>query len=751
MRRPLSVEAAVGWHDDKDNPSGARQSYDWDGMRYHRTERRGGKVIAEYFYDDEKGEPYLRVERTEDKQFPQSHWVPGDHFTRRGRWAPGKPKGPKIPYMLSNLIALAPDVPVFITEGEKDCESVFELELDATCASEGAGKWTPDLNRWFEGRKRVVILADNDRAGRQHAQKVARNLAKVVEQVRIVEFTRLPDGSSMPEGGDVSDWIAAGGTKEQLLELVEAAAVYVGLPQIQIIIGQHARAQDETEAALIRANQPVLVRAGVLVQPLWTEYPNSKGGKTTVTVLRPLTVSNLAYMLSKHAATFAKYDARKKGLSPIDPPTAILNGLLERGHWLFPRVSGVINAPTLRPDGTILDQPGYDPATQLWCWPDSNLVMPAVPDRPTKADAAEALQKLSTLLDEFPFVTPLDRSVALAAILTAILRGAFDVAPMYLFLAHAAGTGKSFLVNLISTMVHGRPCPVITASDDKHEMEKRLGALLLEGAPIVSLDNLSENLGGDLLCQITEQPLVKVRILGKSETPECEWRGTLFATGNNVSYEGDMTRRGLISNLDAGVERPETRAFKFDPIAWVMANRGEYIACAIVIARAYLTSGDPVGCTPLGSYGGWSKFVREPLIWLEQPDPVDSMEQARADDPERNFAVALFDRWRSHLKVGEAYSVAQIIECARETRPSGSMGVGSADYEHVRPDFYSLLSEKCPLFKGGIDPKQLGKRLSRLKGQVHGGHRLVVAKESKSHGNRWALVNVEAAKSGTGG
>ena len=112
--------------------------------------------------------------------------------------------------------------------------------------------------------------------------------------------------------------------------------------------------------------------------------------------------------------------------------------------------------------------------------------MPPIKERPTVEDARAALAALKELLVEFPFVSDLDRAVALAAILTATLRGGFDVAPMFLFLAHAAGTGKSYLVNLISTLVHGRPCPVITASNNKEEMEKRLGSLLLEGAPIIS-------------------------------------------------------------------------------------------------------------------------------------------------------------------------------------------------------------------------------------------------------------------------
>ena len=342
--------------------------YEWKGLRYHRTERRGGKILNEYFYLTEKSNNYLRVERTEDKQFLQSHWVAGE-MGLGGHWKYGAPKGPKIPYLLPQLIAAPNDATIFICEGEKDTDTVQDLELEATCSSGGAGKWTPDLNKWFESCERIVILADNDRPGRNHALKVARNLLPIVGDVRIIHFTRLPSGETMAEGGDVSDWVAAGGTKDQLLALAAAAPVFVGLPEIQVRAGQPARAQDEAETALIKAAQPVLVRAGKLVQPIWNQYPTSKGGLTTVTVLRPITVTNLAYILSKHAAMFTKFDARKKATVPINPPPAILQGLLERGHWGFPRVSGVINAPTLRPDGSILDRPGHDAATQLWCWP----------------------------------------------------------------------------------------------------------------------------------------------------------------------------------------------------------------------------------------------------------------------------------------------------------------------------------------------------------------------------------------------
>src|SRR4051812_44295322 len=77
---------------------------------YAKGKQRGGKVVAEYIYLDEHGEEYLKVERTEDKQFPQSHWDPGNPMLGKGgRWKYGTPRGPKIPYLLPFLIKAAPD------------------------------------------------------------------------------------------------------------------------------------------------------------------------------------------------------------------------------------------------------------------------------------------------------------------------------------------------------------------------------------------------------------------------------------------------------------------------------------------------------------------------------------------------------------------------------------------------------------------------------------------------------------------
>lgn len=522
------------------------------------------------------------------------------------------------------------------------------------------------------------------------------------------------------------------GHKEE--EIEESAEL-----EIELKAGQVAKAVDETQKAIIAAGRPVFVRGGVLVEPIWTKYPTIGEQTTTVTVFRAITIENLRYIVNKWGVKYLQWNDKKKKSVEIDPPDKVLATLVKLGHWAFPRVAGIINSPTLRPDGSVLSDKGYDEKTQLWCWPDDNFKLPEMPARPTKKDAQAALEMIKELLTGFAFQDEkLDRSVALAAILTTILRGAFDIAPMTLFMAHMAGTGKSYLVDLISTIARGRPCPVITASRDETEMEKRIGSLLIESAPMISIDNLSFDLKGDLLCQMCTQQTVKVRVLGKSETPDCEWKGSLFATGNNVNLSGDMTRRGLICNLDAGVERPELREFEFSPIDRVLKDRGAYIAAVLTIARAYVVGGKLERLEKIGSYGQWSKFVREPLMWLGEADPAKSMEQAFKNDPNKSAAETLIAQWLEHLGTEQNYKVSEIVDKAKETQPSMNMGVGTNDWEHIRPDFFDVLLERCGE-RGNIDVRKFGFWLRSLRGQIYSGYKIIVSSESAKHGHRWKL------------
>jgi len=171
-----------------------------------------------YVYRLADGTPYLQVHRLADKSgFPQYHW-------NGEKWISGKPKGPKVPYMLPQLIAAAPATPIYVVEGEKDADNLAKIDFVATCNSEGAdngngNKWTSDLNQYFKDRH-VYIIPDNDAQGRKHAEHVARNLNPIAKSVRIVE---LPD---LPPKGDVSNWLESDSAGVKLAKLAAAAPLW---------------------------------------------------------------------------------------------------------------------------------------------------------------------------------------------------------------------------------------------------------------------------------------------------------------------------------------------------------------------------------------------------------------------------------------------------------------------------------------------------------------------------------------------
>jgi len=175
-------------------------------------------TVAKYVYRLAEGTPYLQVHRLADKSgFPQYQWD-GE------KWISGKPKGPKIPYMLPQLIAAAPATPIYVVEGEKDCDNLAKIGFVATCNSEGAdsgngSKWTPDLNQYFKDRD-VYIIPDNDAQGHKHAQHVACNIDPVAKSVRIVE---LPD---LPLKADVSDWLKSDTAGAKLAKLAACAPLW---------------------------------------------------------------------------------------------------------------------------------------------------------------------------------------------------------------------------------------------------------------------------------------------------------------------------------------------------------------------------------------------------------------------------------------------------------------------------------------------------------------------------------------------
>ena len=194
-------------------------------------------VVATYDYCDEAGALVFQVLRYEPKTFRQRR-PEGSGWS----WSV---KGVRVlPYRLPALLA-DPAATVFLVEGEKDADRLAALGLVATCNAGGAGKWKKEHSEFLRSR-RVVVLPDNDEAGEKHAQQVERSLRGIAAEVRTLVLPGLPDK------GDVSDWLDAGGTLEELLVLASADAATSAAQQAEDEASGRKRGQTDSLVAFVR-------------------------------------------------------------------------------------------------------------------------------------------------------------------------------------------------------------------------------------------------------------------------------------------------------------------------------------------------------------------------------------------------------------------------------------------------------------------------------------------------------------------
>ena len=497
-------------------------------------------------------------------------------------------------------------------------------------------------------------------------------------------------------------------------------------PTIRIQAGALAGIVATAEDALIAAGVPFYRCSKLLMRPVIETTPASDDRETRTP--RLAVVDDVYMRLTLSARIWwERFDKRAGGWVAADPTKDIASTLNARyGDWQFRPVTGIIGTQTVRRDGSLITTPGYDERTGLILLDPPEL--PEMVENPNRDDALDALVLLNELLAEFPFTGDGSRAVALSALITPIVRAALKTAPMHVTTAPQAGTGKSYLFDIAGAIALGQPCPVIAAGKTEDEMEKRLGAALLASQPLISIDNINGELGGDLLCQAVERPLVTPRILGKSKMGQVQNRATFYATGNNLVLLDDMTRRAVICSLDSGEERPELRRFGTKPVEAVLMERGPYIAACLTIVRAYHLAGMPDRCAPLASFEDWSDMVRSALVWLGEHDPIITMEKARVNDPSRVAFAGLVHAWSQEIGTGRNYEMtaAELIKMAEE----GQQGIHRCP--QLRETLHDIIPEKR------LNSKSLGRWLAKHENKVSNGLKLRKTADAK-HGHQFYL------------
>ena len=243
---------------------------------------------------------------------------------------------------------------------------------------------------------------------------------------------------------------------------------------------------------------------------------------------------------------------------------------------------------------------------------------------------------------------------------------------------------------------------------------------------------MGHSVGGDLLCQALTQPTLKLRPLGGSVMVDAPSNAALFATGNNLTLRGDMTRRALVARLDPQCERPELRkGFRHDPLALITAARGKYIAAALTVLPAFHVAGRPVRLDPLGSFTDWSNLVRSALVWLGEADPCQTMDDTRAADPMLDALSAALATWRKVIGL-DRVTVSEVIRQATAPQSAG-LFPSNPDLPEFREALLTVAGDG-----GAINGRRLGKWLGRNKDRIVDGMRIV--QDVKLEGNAtWRL------------
>lgn len=513
---------------------------------------------------------------------------------------------------------------------------------------------------------------------------------------------------------------------------------------VKIVGGALAQNVQDAEAALIEQCSPVFQRGGMIVRPTDTKIEVRDGKEAGDLVLERVAAPAMAHHMT-NAAHFVKWDGRSCEWKEINCPREVVDAYLAGGiDWNLRVLSGVVNAPTLRTDGTLLDRPGYDAATGLLYDP-RGVEFPPIPAHPTQDEAKLALATFDELIGEFPFATREARAVALSGFLTVCVRRTLRAAPMIAIDGTGAGSGKGLLCDTTTVVGTGRPPSPINAGANEEELEKRIASMMIRGDAVIAVDNLDAPLESSFLCSVLTQETVSPRVLGQSKNLNLPTRHLFMATGNALTLVGDLNRRALVCLIDPKMENPSERAFTFDPVERALRDRPRYVAAALTVLRAYQVAGRPKQAGKvMGSFGDWCRTVRDALLWLGEADPAVTCVPSNPDDPERERFAAVATSWKAVIGIGVPVSAKQAADIAMDA-------AAPMDGTTARPELReALLAVAAPMARGSlvsIEPRLLGDWLRKKKRLVVGGLRFYPG-SAGNQGRRWRLEDVTAQSEG---
>jgi hypothetical protein len=498
------------------------------------------------------------------------------------------------------------------------------------------------------------------------------------------------------------------------------------LPVIQINSRPMREVVAESIQAIQRANDPpkLFTRASKMV------YIGEDNDRPAIVLVSP------DYFRSRLEESANWVHSSNTNTRPVQSPLDVTRHILAQpaSTWGMPGLEGLVETPTLRRDGSVLDTEGYDEVSGLYYLPAQGLTMPHIPDRPTSDEVAAAVKLIDYMITDFPFDSDASHANYFALLLTPVLRQAIDgLTPLALIDAPACAAGKTLLTDVFANISTGRDAAKMELPDDNAELNKTIGSCLMAGDTLLVFDNVDKEFAHPGLALALTSREFKTRILGVSKTMEVPNNATWVANGNQMRPGGDIIRRCYWVRIKAkvtGRSKFEIPQLKF----WTKQHRGKLLAALLTMARAWFAAGRPEPkSSPMDTFEEWSSTVggilehagvngfRENTPTMHRQSDVESAQWEA-------FLVALHE-----VFADAAFTTADLAAILHETE---------SDEPTVRA---SALADRLPetFPKGNNEEFNLlaGKRFAKQADKPFGVSQIQIARGPMRHGSQqWKVL-----------
>jgi hypothetical protein len=617
------------------------------------------KHVAAYDYHNADGELLYQVVRFDPKDFLQRRPAP------EGRWIWNLHGIDRVLYRLATLVAADPTEPVFVVEGEKDADRLAELGLVATCNSGGAGKWRQSDDSALTDRN-VFVIADKDKPGRNHAVNVADSSMARASSVRILE---LP-GEHVK---DVSDWIDAGGTKDELLRLSQNAPLFER---------QESRQDHDT-----------------------LDTGESEGGISKPDVILPgngQTISDSAAELGRLLAETGDYFVRGETVVRVTTDHEDNNRILSvvRPAHLASAFEGVCNLVSRKDDGTIQKICSEHQAKLIMHsdpflreLPHIRLLVrcPVLIERESKcvqitshdlesgilagdmpaADVPldEAKKLLNSLVDGFKFSTPNDRSRALADFISpALVFGGILKCriPLMLTEADQSQAGKGFRNKLIAAIYMEKVTTVTQRKGGVGSLEESFNSAIVRGAPFVSIDNIRGKIDSPAIESFLTEDYYEARVPYLPSVRVDPRRTIVMLTSNQADITQDLANRSSTVRIRKQPLGHKYRQFpEGDLLDHIRANQPRYLGAVFAVAEEWMRQGkhaNPIDSHDFRAWAGALDWIVTNILSEESLLEGHREAQHRMTNPQLNWLRDLACLVARSGRLGESFMTNALLE-----------------------------------------------------------------------------------------